>query len=267
MVFHWTGFGQIEKLGSVLQLKTGRSRLKKVLLIDVVFWSSSYPAAHPLKDVFHWYSRWLADLPDVKIERVSAEADPLAAVRSGVDGAIITGSPRDAWNDDPVNHKLCDVVAACRECNTPVLGVCYGHQLLGRALGGVVGRHPHGLELGNTEVELTSAGQQSPLLAGLPPRFGVLSSHLDAVLEMPPGAELLVRGQFTVNQGFVWNNLLFGVQFHPEMDPEVLRFLWNPRRETWRPKVAFDLDRTLDSLQPTPLAPNILRNFVTQVIV
>jgi GMP synthase (glutamine-hydrolysing) len=250
----------------VLQLNTVGARLKRVLLIDVVVWSPNYPATHPLRNVFQWYSRWLDDLPNVTLTPISAEADPLSAVRAGVDGVIISGSPRDAWNGDPINLRLCEVITACQERVTPVLGVCYGHQILGRALGAEVGRHPRGLELGNTEVELTPAGQASPLFAGFPARFKVLSSHADAVLAMPPQCELLVRGDFTPVQGFHWHNQLFGVQFHPETDPEVLRFLWQPRRETWRSKVSFDLDRVLDDMQPTPHAANLLRNFVTTVI-
>ncbi len=244
----------------------GNPKTKRVWLIDAVAWSVAYPATNPLRDVHRWFARWVEDLPGLDLAGVKAEADVMAAVRSGADGVIISGSPRDAWNEDPVNLKLCEVVGECRDRGIPLLGVCYGHQLLARALGGVVGRHPEGLELGNTPVRLTAAGRVSPLLAGLPERFEVLSSHVDAVLEMPPGGELLVEGDFTRNQGFHWGNQLFGVQFHPESDPGIMQFIWNPRRETWRAKVAFNLDQAIDGLRPTPQAGGLLRNFVTQIV-
>jgi GMP synthase-like glutamine amidotransferase len=57
--------------------------------------------------------------------------------------------------------------------------------------------------------------------------------------------------------------LMFGVQFHPEMDPEILRFLWEPRRATWRDKVTFDLDRALDQLRPAVVSSRVLTNFLT----
>ncbi len=245
---------------------TKRARVKRLLLINAVVWGPNYPAAAPHRDVVRWYARWFEDLPEIQLSCVSAEGEVLPAVRAGVDGVILSGSPRDAWADDPINVKLCEAITTCRDEGIPFLGVCYGHQLLARALGGLVARHPQGLELGNTEVELTRAGRLSDLFAGFPDRFDVLSSHSDAVLEMPAQCEWLVRGEFTLNQGFHWRHQLFGVQFHPETDPEILRFIWSVRRESWREKVAFDLDRTLDNMSPTTAAGNVLRNFVTRVI-
>jgi GMP synthase (glutamine-hydrolysing) len=239
---------------------------KRVLLIDAVVWSARYPADNPLREVSHWYARWFTDLPWLHLNCLKADEDVLRAARSSVDGVIMSGSPRDAWREDPVNDKLGEVIQVCGDQKIPFLGVCYGHQLLGRVLGGRVAPHPLGLELGNTRIELTPAGQRSALYRGFPSRFEVLSSHADAVIEMPPGCELLARGEFAEVQGFHWQDLLYGVQFHPETDPEVLRFIWSARRETWRSKVAFDLDRRLDTLEPTPWAANVLRNFITQCI-
>lgn len=239
---------------------------KRILLIDAVVWAPTYPAESPRRDVHHWFARWLTDLPEVTVTRIAAEEISRETGLDGVDGVILSGSPRDAWTEDPVNLALCDFVHSCRRRLLPFLGVCYGHQILARALGGSVGRHPGGLELGNTSVRLTAAGRAAPLLAGLPEEFDVLSSHADAVLTLPPGAELSVQGAFTACQGMTCGPTLWGVQFHPETDPETLRFLWSVRRDLWRPLVRFDLDHVLDHLQPTPIAATILRNFVTRVI-
>jgi GMP synthase (glutamine-hydrolysing) len=237
---------------------------KQVLLIDAVTWSPAYPASSPLRDVGAWFRRHLAD-SDTDLRVLDAEGDLLSALQNGVRGVIISGSPRDAWTDDPVNGRLCEVIRACRDRELPVLGVCYGHQILGRALGGVVAPHPRGFELGNTTVELTPAGEASPLFHGVPKQVDVLSSHRDAVLQLPPGCELLAKGDFTPIQAFHWQGRLLGVQFHPEHDPESLRFLWSVRRERWRGKVAFDLDRALDDMQPTPFGAKMLRNFVERI--
>jgi GMP synthase (glutamine-hydrolysing) len=240
--------------------------MKNVLLVDAVAWSNAYAAEHPLKNVARWFIRWFGDIDNFTLMRVSAEDDPAAILRHRTQGVIVSGSPRDAWNDDPVNARLCELIAAWRDRGVPVLGVCYGHQILGRALGGQVARHPAGLALGNTTVELTPAGRNCALFAGLPDRFEVLSSHADAVLEMPPGCTLLARSAHTEIEAFHWNHQLFGVQFHPETDPEVLHFLWQPRRETWRSRVSFDLDATLAALRPTPAGAAMLRNFVQRIL-
>ena len=241
-------------------------RSRRILLVDAVAWSAAYPAVSPCREVHHWYARWLADLPAVTLERVGAENDPVSAVHGDLDGVVVSGSPRDAWSDDPVNHTLMDLVRVCEQRDLPFLGVCYGHQILARAWGGTVARHPGGLELGNTPVTLTDAGRACPLFEGIPARFDVLSSHVDAVLQLPPDAELLVEGAFTSCQGFRRGARQFGVQFHPETDPDTLRFLWSVRRDLWRPQVSFDLDARLDGLQPTPIAANILRNFATHIV-
>lgn len=245
---------------------TTRTGAKQVLLIDAVVWTPATPASNPLRDVSNWYSRWLIDCPGIELTRIQAEGDVMGALNLGTDGVILSGSPLDAWSDDPMNRKLADVIDFCRQTEIPFLGVCYGHQLLARAAGGRVAPHPGGLELGNTPVELTPSGLRSKLFAGLDHHFEVLSSHVDAVLELPPGCDLLVQGEFTQVQAFRCDECLYGVQFHPETDPEVLRFVWNSRRETWRAKVAFNLDERLDNLRPTPAAGGILKNFVTRCV-
>lgn len=239
---------------------------KRVLLINAVKWSDAYSKDNPSCDVGNWFIRWFKQLPGVSQAVVDAEDDFMDVVHNETDGIIISGSPRDAWNDDPVNEKLCSLIQECGDRKIPVLGVCYGHQVLGRALGGQVGRHPQGLELGNTPVELTATGLNFPLFAGFPKRFDVLNSHADAVLTLPPQCELLATGSFTQVQAFHHNGLLMGVQFHPETDPDTLRFIWSGRRETWRTKVNFDLDQRLASLQPAPHAAKVLENFVNHFI-
>ncbi|HYD84617.1 MAG TPA: gamma-glutamyl-gamma-aminobutyrate hydrolase family protein, partial [Opitutus sp.] len=238
---------------------------KRIILIDAVPWSPDYPDT-PLRSVDGWFRRHLGSIAEIELHTLSADGDLAPATAPGVNGVILSGSPRDAWSNDPVNEKLCAVVRACQDRWIPFLGVCYGHQILGRALDARVARHPEGWELGSTSVELTAAGQVSPLFDGLPSRFSVLSSHLDSVQTIPKGCDLLARGAFTPIQSFHWQHRLFGVQFHPEMNPDIVRFLWAPRRERWRGHTSFDLDRTLDEMPSAPLAPRILKNFAHHLL-
>jgi len=238
---------------------------KRAILIDAVAWSEAYPASSPHRDVGRWFSRWLTDVPAFELSVVGVDADHRKLL-DDVGGVIISGSPRDAWREDPVNDRLLEVIDSCRERRLPLLGVCYGHQLLGRALGAKVAPQPQGFELGNVELTLTRAGLDSPLFRGLSQRFQVLQSHGDAVQEMPAQCELLATGGLTPIQSFHYDDLLMGVQFHPEQEPESLRFIWSVRRDKWRDKVDFDLDARLDNLQPTPLAARVLQNFVNHYV-
>ncbi len=237
-----------------------------VLLLDMYEWTDAYPASNPLRDVTGWFARHLP-VGD-KIELISGGVnDDLIAMARSADAVISSGSPRDAWVDDPVNDRALDVVEHCREAGKPFLGVCYGHQLLGRALHANVGRQPAGYELGNVDVTLTDEGAACPLFEGLPRRLPVIESHQDAVLELPDGARLLATGECPV-QAFDFNGNMLAVQFHPEMDPAVLQFVWGePRRELWRPKLNFDLDERLAGLKQTPAAPRIFQNFIDHYVI
>lgn len=236
-----------------------------ILLLDLYEWTEAYPAANPLRHVPGWFGR---HLPADRIElRTVAVSDDLVAAAGEADGVIISGSPGDAWTDDPRNDRVLEVVQHCRAAGKSLLGVCFGHQILGRALGANVGRHPAGYELGNVEVRLTDEGVKCPLFADLPRQLDVIESHQDAVLEVPAGARLLATGTHTQVQAFDFAGHLLGVQFHPEMDPAVLQFVWGePRRALWRPRLNFDLDARLAGLQPTPAAANIFANFVNHYL-
>lgn len=178
----------------------------------------------------------------------------------------MSGSPRDAWADDDFTHQTIALIQQIRGERIPFLGVCYGHQLLARAAGAEVNLDPQGLELGNSTISLTDAGRRSGLFARCHEPIRVLQSHRDAVLRLPAGAVLLASNEHTPIQAFSIEDRMFGVQFHPETNPDILRFLWEPRRETYRANPNFDIDRALTQMQPTPEAPQILRNFANSSI-
>lgn len=237
-----------------------------VLLLDLYEWTDAYPAANPLRDVTSWFARNLPTGDKINLLTAGVR-DNMLAMAENVDGIIISGSPRDAWVDDPINDAVLKVIQHCRDTETPLLGVCYGHQILGRALGARVGRHQAGYELGNVTLQLTDDGKQCPLFSGLPQTLTVIESHQDAVLELPAGANLLASGEHTTVQAFDHGGLLLGVQFHPEMNPKILQFVWGePRRALWRPRLKFNLDERLAGLRPTPDVSRIFQNFVEHYV-
>jgi GMP synthase (glutamine-hydrolysing) len=251
---------------SATHMQVGTTANRSLLLVDAVPWSPDYPSGHPLRSVPGWFTPHLQERGGVSVRTVSAEADLSVEPGPGVGGVILSGSPRDAWGEDPVNEALCGLVARCRDAGVPLLGVCYGHQVLGRALGARVGCHPAGWELGNALLTLTSQGRSSALFRGIPDEFWALQSHADALLELPAGCELLATGRHTAVQAFCFQNLLFGVQFHPETRPEILQFIWEPRRAEWRHRIGFDLDGRLRGLAPAPDAARVLSNFINHIV-
>lgn len=105
-------------------------------------------------DFEHWIARGLGR-PVESLEVAAVHADAPLPPPDRIDGVVVTGSPamvseRADWSERAARW-LAGVV---REDAVPVLGLCYGHQLLAHALGGVVGPNPHGREMGTVEVAL-----------------------------------------------------------------------------------------------------------------
>lgn len=113
----------------------------------------------------------------------------------------------------------------------PILGVCYGHQLLAHALGGSVGMNPSGRHAGSAQVELTAEAASDPLFAGFSSPLLVQVSHSQRVLALPPGALLLGRCARDPFHVYRLGESCWGVQFHPEFDAEVSRRYIELRRQ------------------------------------
>jgi GMP synthase (glutamine-hydrolysing) len=242
------------------------SSCKKILLFNAVEWAPVYPLDHPLRNVPRWYQRHFDSNPNVEwLVRGYGEL-PVSDAISAADGVIMTGSPRDAWTDDPVNELMCDVVRSCLDSSKPFLGVCYGHQILGRTLGAKVGRHPAGLQLGPVLMNLSDEGKQDALFDGTGDSFEALSGHADYVAEVPKETVLLASGGVTTVQGIRWGERIYGVQFHPEMNADILQFLWQARITDWKGNASFDLAQQVAAIHDTPVGTKVLKNFVEKIV-
>jgi GMP synthase (glutamine-hydrolysing) len=140
-------------------------------------------------------------------------------------GVILSGGPASVYSDDAydIDHRIL-------EAGIPVLGICYGHQLIASALGGVVKRTANA-EYGKTPLEVTS---RSVLLGGLPTRQDVWMSHGDAVVAAPDGFRVVASTPGSPVAAIESKErLVFGVQFHPEVahtphgDEILRRFLFD----------------------------------------
>ena len=133
------------------------------------------------------------------------------------DGGIVTGSSSSVYWDEPWIDPLKEWLAEAIDRGLPFLGVCYGHQLLADVLGGTV----EGMgcyEIGYNEIRQTAEAAESVLFEGIDERFLAFTTHSDAVIALPPGADALAENEYS-NHGFRKDHV-FGVQFHPEYDME-----------------------------------------------
>ena len=133
------------------------------------------------------------------------------------DAVVISGSRASVYWGEEWIEGLIEWTREAHERGLPILGVCFGHQLVAAALGGAV--EPMGeYEIGYREVERTA---ESPLMEGIDDRFTVFVTHQDSVVELPAGGEAFAANEYG-NHGFQVGHA-FGVQFHPEYDTETAR--------------------------------------------
>lgn len=155
------------------------------------------------------------------VEWTPGDGDDLPAALGDFDGVAVFGGgmnlpdqERLPWLTGEI-ELLRDALAA----GLPILGVCLGAQLLVAAAGGEVHR-VDAPEIGWLEVERLPAGDADPVVAALPARFTAFQWHSYAC-RLPAGAVELARSP-VCPQAFVLGGSAWGVQFHPEVTPDVL---------------------------------------------
>ncbi|OZG73891.1 GMP synthase [Hahella sp. CCB-MM4] len=137
-------------------------------------------------------------------------------------GAVLTGSPAMVTDRAGWSEALSGWVLECIGLGIPVLGVCYGHQLLADALGGEVDFQPGGREIGSLLISCSSAAADDPLFSKLPQSFFAQLTHAQSVTKMPTGAVLLGSSSRVGCQAFRYGEAVWGVQFHPEFSRDVM---------------------------------------------
>jgi GMP synthase (glutamine-hydrolysing) len=130
------------------------------------------------------------------------------------DACVVTGSRASVYWDEPWIGELKSYVGDAIDTGMPMLGVCYGHQLLADVLGGRV-EDMGEYEIGYRTVEHDG---ENALLDGVDEDFTVFTTHSDRVAEAPPGADVFARNDYGIH-GFRKDGV-FAVQFHPEYDME-----------------------------------------------
>jgi GMP synthase (glutamine-hydrolysing) len=134
-------------------------------------------------------------------------------------GFVITGSSSSVTERAPWMLRAEALVREIAMAGAPLLGICFGHQLVAQALGGLVTKNPRGREIGTIDV----AREDDPLFSGLPKTLRVSATHVDAVVKLPEGARILATTPLDPAAAFAVGARTRCVQFHPEIDGDVMR--------------------------------------------
>lgn len=208
----------------------------------------------------HWI-RVAAGLPRDAAVVVDVERGDALPAREGFAGAIVTGSGAMVTERADWSERTAAWLHDAAHAGLPLFGICYGHQLIAHALGGEVGWHPAGREMGTVGIERLPPAEADPLFAGLPDRFAAQATHLQSVLRAPAGATVLARSVHDACHAYRWGESVWGVQFHPEFSATHMRGYVRARRAALHGEGTCPAS-TERGVSATPHARRVLRRFV-----
>ena len=143
-------------------------------------------------------------------------------------GIVLTGSPAGVYDDYPWLDPLRDFIRDAYGKRVPMLGVCFGHQIMADALGGDVRKSEKGWGLGRHSYAVKG---RPGFMAAAPDMLAVACSHQDQVITPPDEAEVILASDFTPNAGLAYRNgAALSFQPHPEFSDDYALALAELRR-------------------------------------
>ena len=176
-------------------------------------------------------------------------------------GVILTGSHSMVTDQDDWINKTTEWVSYIFEKQIPFLGICFGHQILARAAGGISGFHPKGREIGTVELSVHPESKYDHLFRDLPASFLAHVTHLQTVLRLPENADVLASNDFEPHHAFRVGTCAWGVQFHPEFSSDIMRAYIDEQRDTLV-KEGFNVGVLNSQVSETAESHFLLRRFV-----
>jgi GMP synthase (glutamine-hydrolysing) len=174
-------------------------------------------------DVFErFFSKHRVEIVDVPVHEGAAPTS-----LADCDGWVISGSPQSTFEDHDWIRTGEQIIRAAAAEEHPMVGICFGHQLIAQALGGRVERSPRGWGIGAQRYETVRALPQFAPADSTT----MLASHQDQVVELPADGVLWSTSEYCPNAGFTVGERILTMQAHPEFTPHFVTTLYNNRRD------------------------------------
>lgn len=144
---------------------------------------------------------------------------------NNLNGVLITGALENVTEQKDWMIKLKQFIITCHNASLPLLGICFGHQIIADALGGKADFNEKGGEFGICSIELTKPFDLFGF--NFPNRFDAYLTHFQSVATLPDGAVSYAKSEKENNQIVHFGKETWGFQFHPEFTRPILQFYLN----------------------------------------
>jgi GMP synthase (glutamine-hydrolysing) len=181
-----------------------------------------------------------------------------------VAGIIVTGSPAMVTQELDWSEKTIEWLKLFLDKDIPILGVCYGHQMLAKLLGGTVNWNPNGREIGQINLDFCQSLKQDPLFKGMTPTetnsLSFFATHQQSVTTLPDNVSLLGSTKLDPNHCFRYKNHIWGLQFHPEFTAQIISEYIHAREKEMTLE-GLNPSETLNEIGPINHGNKLLENF------
>lgn len=202
------------------------------------------------------FRRLFSHHPEIEVVAYDAIGGHLPAGPHEADGWMTTGSRHSVNEDEAWIRDLEAFVREAAAAEVPFIGICFGHQLIARALGGSVVKSDRGWGVGVKEVQVTED-------LGWGESYRVVTSHEDQVQTLPPGGEVLGWNEHCPVSVMAVGSTMLGIQGHPEFEPSYSAALMESRRGHIIPEETVEAGmRTLDEAPDGDLLANWIVEFI-----
>ena len=192
--------------------------MKKLLIVNVG--SAPEQQIRKFGDFETWAEKAIGEVP-LNIVFHDGVRNPLPDDTS-LAGIVIMGSLSMVTEETDWMKRLSGEIVKLTDHNIPVLGICFGHQLLAYAFGGKAGFNPNGLEVGTVKITRHTESDHDPIFSTLPKQFLAQTIHFQSALTLPENAVKLAESSLDRHHAFRIGNCTWGVQFHPEFSADIM---------------------------------------------
>ncbi len=179
--------------------------------------------------------RELITSTNTELEFLKLPKGSFSSDTSAYNAIILSGGPMSVYDINKAEYEFLeaeqDYLRTAISRNVPILGICFGHQLLAHILGGRVEKADKE-EIGWARITLTSEGTDDPIFIGLEKEFYSFQYHRDHVAKLPSGGIKLAESDQCAVESFRYKSKpVWGVQFHPEISPQRGELILSSRKE------------------------------------